>query len=122
MILVHGCITAACGLNKKGEKMTIRKIELMYKTFGKCEGHTCSECSNLETWRISDRVVRKCAVYGLTYSEASDWAKRHQACGMFNKEWHGNNIIKLVRPDNSKIQIEELEGQESFFVSTNKGR
>ena len=34
--------------------MTLRKIELMYQQFGKCEGHVCKECSNL-TYNFYDK-------------------------------------------------------------------
>lgn len=78
---------------------TIRKIELMYRLFGHCNGHSCGECSNLIEKR-RDRVYRKCIVYGVTNSEASDWAKRWNACGMFNLNYSGNPIISVVRKKN----------------------
>lgn len=76
--------------------MHIRKIDLMHKMFGKCEGHTCGECNNLIEGYYHDKKLRKCTVYGLTHSEASDWAKRYPACGKFNAEYDGTPIIKYV--------------------------
>ncbi len=76
--------------------MNIRKIVLMHKMFGKCEGHTCGECSNLIEGYYHDKKLRKCLVYGATHSEASDWAKRYVACGKFNTEYDGTPIIKFV--------------------------
>lgn len=95
---------------------TIRKIDLMYSVFGKaCGVHTCKECSNFVRGRYHDKILQKCKVYGLTHSQASDWAQRYESCGMFNKEWHGKNIIELVR--RGGVQPKEniqLDGQITF--------
>lgn len=99
--------------------MAIRKQQLMYKQFGMCEGHLCGECSNLMSVRANDRPLHKCRVYGNTSSEASDWAKRWLACGMFNKTYTGGPIIELVRPVRKQtgLTIEEpLEGQVTLEV------
>lgn len=89
----------------------IRKIALMHRMFGRCEGHTCGECSNLEE-KLWDRVYRKCMVYGDSNSEASDWAKKWEACGMFNKEYSGGPVMALVRPGRAdKGPIQPLDGQ-----------
>lgn len=94
--------------------MAIKKIELMHRTFHRCEGHTCGECSNLEEYRGNTRTYRKCKAYGVTDSEASDWAKRWQACGLFNKHWGDKPIMRLVRPtrtDQEEAQRVPLDGQ-----------
>ena len=99
--------------------MALRKIDLMHRQFGKCEGHTCRECSNLIHVRANDRPLTKCKVYGETSSEASDWVQRYQACGMFNKHWDKCPIIQLVRPVRTKredIQSIPLDGQISLEV------
>ena len=94
--------------------MAFRKLELMHREFGRCEAHICGECSNLFSGRYHDKTYRKCRVYGLTNSEASDWAKRWTACGMFNKAYNGRPIIKLVRPEKKTADStlnEPIEGQ-----------
>ena len=99
--------------------MALRKQQLMYKQFGMCDGHVCGECSNLVEGRYHDKALRKCKVYGMTHSEASDWAKRWLACGMFNKTYTGGPIIELVRPvrKQTALTIEEpLEGQLTLEV------
>lgn len=99
--------------------MALRKIDLMHRKFGKCEGHTCRECSNLIHIRVSNRSLTKCKVYGETSSEASDWTQRWQACGMFNKQWDKGPIIQLVRPVRTKkedAQLIPLDGQMSMEV------
>ena len=77
--------------------MALRKLALMHQKFGRCEGHICGECSNLISGCYRGRTLRKCEVYGLTHSEASDWAKRWVACGMLNRIYAGRPIIELVR-------------------------
>lgn len=95
---------------------TIRKLELMHRQFGVCEGKTCGTCTNFVQGRYRSMNLKKCQVYGLTHSEASDWAKRWQACGCYNKEWTGEDIIQLVKhAPRPKGPIAECEGQESMF-------
>ena len=97
--------------------MALRKIDLMHRQFGKCEGHTCGECSNLVAYEYHGRTYRKCKPYGDTSSEASDWAKRWQGCGLFNKPWGDKPIMRLVRPtrkDKEEMQNTPLDGQISF--------
>lgn len=101
----------------------IRKIDLMYWVFGKASGvHTCKECSNFVQGKYHSKTLRKCKVYGLTHSEASDWAQRHEACGMFNKEWYGNDIITLVRRGGVQQKEEQpLDGQITFYGERKDG-
>lgn len=98
--------------------MAIRKIALMHKLFGKRYGHACRECSNLVKGRYHDRILTKCKVYGLTHSEASDWAGKWQACGMFNQPWGKQPVIKEVRPERKQKEADNtpLEGQMSLEV------
>ena len=91
--------------------MAIRKIDLMHKLFGKNEAHTCGECENMVSQRYRGMILRKCTVYGMTHSEASDWAKKWTACGMFNKPYSDRNVIELVRPSREE---EPVEGQLSI--------
>lgn len=94
--------------------MALRKIDLMQKHFGVCNGHTCGECSNLVEGTYHGKTLRKCKVYGLTHSEATDWAKRWLACGMFNGNYNGRPIMELVKPtrtNHEEAQRIELDGQ-----------
>ena len=97
--------------------MALRKIDLMHRQFGKCYGHTCGECSNF-TGRPGS--YKKCKVYGITKSEASDWAKRWIACGLFNKPWKDKEIMRLVRPtrkDKEEMQNTPIDGQISLLFA-----
>lgn len=93
--------------------MALRKLALMHQQFGRCDGHICGECSNLISGRYRGRILRKCRVYGMTHSEASDWAKRWMACGIFNGTYTGRPIIELVKPGNEGG--EPLENQISML-------
>ena len=98
--------------------MAIRKIDLMHKIFGPAPGHACRECSNLVKGRYHDRILTKCKVYGLTHSEASEWAGRWPACGMFNRAWDKQPIIRQVAPERKQEKVDNtpLEGQISLEV------
>lgn len=74
-----------------------RKIELMHELFGRSAGHSCGECANLVCSRYRGRILRKCSAYGLTHSEASDWVKRWEACGLFDREYTGTQVIEIAK-------------------------
>lgn len=90
-----------------------RKIDLMYREFGRSPGNKCRDCSNFVHGRYRSRTLSKCDVYGCTHSEASDWSGRYEACGCFNREWKGNDIIRMVR--GYPAPVPECDGQESLF-------
>lgn len=94
--------------------MALRKIDLMHRLFGKCSGHTCKECNNLERIYANGRPLSKCKVYGITSSEASDWVQKNEACGMFNRPWDKGPIIRTVNPERKEKdphESEPIEGQ-----------
>ena len=93
--------------------MAIRKIALMHRIFGASDEHTCRECSNFIKGKYHDRTLCKCRVYGMTHSEASDWSGRWLACGMFNKTWDKQPVMREVIPDRKQKEADNtpLEGQ-----------
>ena len=97
--------------------MAARKIDLMHQMFGTADGK-CGECDHLIEGRYHDRMLRKCEIYGLTHSEASDWAKRWKACGLFNKETNHENVIRLVGAERSQ-PTGPLEGQIGLEMTNN---
>lgn len=91
---------------------TIRKIDLMHREFGKCEGKLCKECSNFYRRQYHGVVYRKCEIYGNSCSEATDWKASYPACGMFNQKWDAGEVVRLVRAAPfSRSSTEPLEGQ-----------
>ena len=63
-----------------------------------------------------NKVYRKCTVYGVSSSEATDWAKRWTACGMFNQNYDGGDVKCLVRRRSADKESEEpMDGQYLFY-------
>ena len=92
--------------------MNIRKIDLMHREFGKEDGKLCKECSNFLRTRWRSKTYRKCAVYGDTCSEATDWKASYPACGMFNKEWSGGDVVRAVGTKACRQNtVAQLDGQ-----------
>lgn len=89
----------------------------MYELFGKTDGK-CKNCEHYRTFKYRDKSYRKCEVYGITQSEASDWKARYDACGLFpNKENpYGRDIIEL-RSGAEKKTEEQIDGQLNLFDS-----
>lgn len=101
-------------LSIKHRGRAMKKIDRMYQYFGHGEG-TCKDCSNLVTYEQS-RKWYKCAVYGLSSSEATDFRLKWGACGMKNKDPTGiTPIVKLG--DSIKREEEQCNGQMSLFDS-----
>lgn len=97
--------------------MALRKIDLMHEQFGKSE-NLCKECAHFLRERYRDKAYRKCEVYGVTSSEASDWKAAYQACGLFNQPYNGPGIIRQVRPERKKDDDDKpLEGQEVLWTN-----
>ena len=83
-----------------------QKAKRMYKQFGMItDGRRCKDCDNL----IKVGAYYKCAIYGNTRSESSDWRISNTACGMINREYKGRPIIEL-REAQSRSD-EQIEGQ-----------
>ena len=95
--------------------MAVRKIELMHQLFGIYSGRKCADCENFVTGIYHDKKLQKCIVYGMTHSEASDWRQKYDACGMFNREYSGTDIIRLVTQDRNMKKSQQLENQIDLF-------
>lgn len=89
-----------------------KKIDRMHALFGVDEHHKCGECSNFVCGRYRSKILKKCRAYGLTHSQASDWAKRWTACGLFGREYAGRTVIELTDRENLVVP---LEGQIDLF-------
>ena len=83
---------------EEGEReVSKRKIELMHEMFGKNEKYCCAECDHFRKISYHDKTYRKCEVYGLTRSEATDWKASNVACGLApNKTYTGRNVVEMV--------------------------
>ena len=92
-----------------------RKIDAMHSRFGVIPDKRCGDCSNLMHICYRSKNLKKCKVYGVTHSEASDWRLKYTACGMFNKECEYGPIIRtLQHGGGSKKEMPPCEGQISL--------
>ena len=92
------------------------QLQRMYQVFGAKQGHICKDCCNFVRGRYHDKFLQKCQRYGLSHSEASDWAQKWTACGMHNislpdierplKEYYQDKIENLPEMD-GQMQLGE---------------
>lgn len=91
----------------------MRKINEMVWRFGETKGKKCRDCNHYHSYGYHGRTYRKCNIYGESNSEATDWVGKWDACGMFDKEYHGVPIVKLW--ENSPKPHVVLDNQECLF-------
>ena len=89
----------------------LRKIDFMHKQYGVADGK-CGECCHFVKAWYHTRMLRKCKVYGLTHSEASEWAGRWTACGLFNCPTNHQNVIRTVK--RGAKETVEIDGQQEL--------
>lgn len=94
--------------------MADRKIEAMYREYGKDHAHRCADCPNLCVY-TANKTWYKCAVYGVSGSAASDWAKKWTACGMYGKHLPADHVPLIRRLPRAKRQEKPLDGQMGFL-------
>lgn len=94
----------------------LRKIDLMHELFGEIPDRKCKDCQHLCSY-TANRKWYKCAVYGESSSEATDWRLKWTACGMIDVPLLTNYpIVKQVRFLNRKPkENDQIEGQVSLF-------
>ena len=89
----------------------MKKIEAMHNVYGKDAEHKCKECCNLSAYS-QNRTWHKCEMYGISSSEATDWAKSSMACGKFNIPFDANKNVPLIKKLKHEPRIDEpLPGQ-----------
>lgn len=89
----------------------LKKIEVMHHLFGKKDKYLCGECKNFVSNTYHGKTYRKCIVYGQSRAVSTDWSKKYIACGMFNKDHVGKQIVKtgvyrIELPLEGQMQIE----------------
>lgn len=102
------------------KQVTNRKITAMHSEFGENTAHKCKDCPNLRTINVGKKRY-KCAAYGVSFSAASDWAKRWTACGLYGtqfEELHVRPLMERVIP--TKRKEEPLDGQMTFLETEEK--
>lgn len=86
------------------------QLQRMHKQFGREHVHKCGDCGNLlrNTW---DKAYFKCARYGESNCEATDWAKSWPACGKFNVPLEDGERPLIKYCDRTRPPQGEVPGQ-----------
>lgn len=74
----------------------------------------CRDCRHLKTIQAGGRKVYKCAVYGETSSDATDWRIGWLACGMYGKAYTGKPVIETAGRRRAEPDP-QIDGQLSLF-------
>ena len=96
----------------------VRKQHAMYHLFGTCEGKRCKDCPHLirSVW---DKTYYKCECYGESHSDATDWAKGWDACGliegdhwlMYTIDAKYGCVMNMLKHEPRGHEFLECEGQ-----------
>lgn len=62
----------------------------MHQEYGAIDTAHCKTCCNLFNGGHHGKSYRKCIAYGVSHSDATDWAARNKACGLYNNPFDGN--------------------------------
>ena len=92
--------------------MNERKLQAMHMRFGTCGFLRCKACDHLLTYEYRGRRYNKCELYGVSNSDATDWRKSWQACGMYNVPQDMDRWVPLIKQLSWQARPEPpLEGQ-----------
>ena len=92
-----------------------KQHDLMIKHFGRNVHHRCGECSNFARGQYHGKWLQKCERYGLSHSEATDWAQKWPACGMFDVAMPENDRPLMEYLDRRRPCRKDVPGQMSLF-------
>lgn len=96
--------------------MADRKITAMHREYGKDIAHRCADCPNLFVYIANKtKTCYKCMAYGVSSSEASDWAKSWTACGLYGKPLDADHVPLIKRLTSTKQQEKPIDGQMTFL-------
>lgn len=62
-----------------------RAIRPMYAAYGKHETETCGKCAHLIANQYHDKIYYKCELLKMTRGAGTDFRRKWQACGKFEK-------------------------------------
>lgn len=94
------------------------KHDLMYELYGTDTAHICKDCCNFcHCIARSGRRWSKCAVYGVSWCNSTDWNGKKAACGRFDIPLKGNErtVIELKRHSKKEKEQIQCEGQISLI-------
>ena len=74
-----------------------RKLPAMHEAYGTRPPHKCRECCNLRSITVRRKQYYKCAGYGDTYGEATDWGLNYLACGLLDIPFEGVPMLDRIK-------------------------
>ncbi len=86
------------------------KLAIMHRRYGRECHHRCSKCIHHIT-KYNDKPYHKCKVYGVSMSEATDFAADGIACGLYDKETMEKDVYLTL---NRRKEKEELQKEVLF--------
>lgn len=98
-----------------------KQIALMHKYFGRAYTERCGTCCNFVRDRYHDRILQKCERYGLTHSEASDWAQSWEACGVYNTPLPDGERPLMEYAGRGRVHAAEVVPGQIGFVGPEPG-
>lgn len=98
---------------------TLKKIDKMHSLFGITEGKTCKTCKHLKG---DTGEYRKCRIYGISHSEATDFSLSYEACGMYNKDYDYEKHSPVYEMNKGRKKEEDAQcpGQMTLSFNTVK--
>lgn len=93
-------------------KLNGRKIEAMHRLYGAGKGK-CRDCPHLVV-NYWGRNFYKCALYGRSASEATDWRISWPACGLIDRDPEMDNWVPVIKRYERVMTVEQIPGQISM--------
>lgn len=95
--------------------MPDRKLAAMHKEHGRAYGYKCVDCPWLSRVQGHTKGYYKCAAYGRSSSEATDWAKSWDACGLIDKSIDGLTPMVERLKHEKRFVDKPIKGQLDMF-------
>jgi len=89
----------------------------MHKEYGVVYGKKCKDCCNLTVKSYANKYF-KCTAYGISDWQNTDWRKKYDACGLYNKDFSTLGLHPLVRSREPKEDFVP-DGQIKLFEQEN---
>ena len=100
------------------EQAVLRKIDAMHAYYGKKPGRRCGDCAHIAKNEYG-QTYYKCLAYGDSKSEATDWALKWTACGLWNRELSAGHVPLVRRLKPELKQSAPVEGQMNMLEGEN---
>ncbi len=80
----------AAQMAKRPDPQLPERLKQMHRVYGVSAGHTCKHCRHCLAIHHHDKRYRKCELYRISRSTATDWRVSWPACGRFEERDDGS--------------------------------